>query len=286
VTDAASPPGSGPAPGSPARLDTTADVQVDTQFAGGVLRIWLDRPALRNALEPALIARLTDAFAKAGTDASVRVVVLGGRGSAFCAGADLNWMKAAAGYGPQQNRDDAGKLAALLRAIAECPKPTIARVHGPAFAGGMGLVAACDMAVATPAAKFCLSETRLGLIPAMISPYVIRSIGERAAQRWFLTAEVFDAVEALRLGMVHQLVDDEAALDAAVDALTGHLLAAGPQALAEAKRLIRDVANQPVDDALVAETASRIAAVRASDEGREGIASFLEKRKPRWHPQA
>jgi methylglutaconyl-CoA hydratase len=261
-------------------------MQIDMQLAGGVLRIWLDRPALRNALEPALIARLTDAFAKAGTDASVRVVVLGGRGSAFCAGADLNWMKAAAGYGAQQNRDDAGKLAALLRAIAECPKPTIARVHGPAFAGGMGLVAACDMAVAAAAATFCLSETRLGLIPAMISPYVIRSIGERAAQRWFLTAEVFDAAEALRLGLVHQLADDEAALDAAVDALARHLLAAGPQALAEAKRLIRDVANRPVDDALIAETASRIAAVRASDEGREGIASFLEKRKPRWHPGA
>lgn len=264
----------------------TEALQVDTRFDGGVLRIWLDRPALRNALEPELIKHLTDAFAQAADATAVRVVVLGGRGSAFCAGADLNWMKAAAGYGPQQNEADAARLAALLRAIARCPKPTIARVHGPAFAGGMGLVAACDMAVATPAAKFCLSETKLGLLPAMISPYVIRAIGERAAQRWFLTAEVFDAAEAHRLGLIHQVAADEAALDAAVDALAGHLLAAGPQALAETKRLIRDVAGRPIDDALVADTASRIAKVRASDEGREGIASFLDKRKPRWHPDA
>jgi methylglutaconyl-CoA hydratase len=272
---------------------TDAPSLVDSRIDGGVLHLRLNRPALRNALEPELIAQLTEAFLHAATEAAVRVVVLGGQGSAFCAGADLNWMKAAAAYVPQQNQADAATLAALLRAIAECPKPTIARVQGPAFAGGLGLVAACDMAVATAAARFCLSETRLGLIPAMISPYVIRAIGERAAQRWFLTAEVFDAAEALRLGLVHQVApamggptDDEAALDAAVNALATHLLAAGPQALAETKRLIRDVANRPIDDALVAQTSSRIAAVRASDEGCEGIASFLEKRKPRWHPGA
>jgi methylglutaconyl-CoA hydratase len=265
---------------------TDAPSLLDSRTHGGVHHLRLNRPALRNALEPELIAQLTAAFTHAATEREVRVVVLGGEGSAFCAGADLNWMKAAAGYGPQQNQADAATLAALLRAIAQCPKPTIARVQGPAFAGGLGLVAACDIAVATAAAKFCLSETRLGLIPAMISPYVIRAIGERAAQRWLLTAEVFDAAEAHRLGLVHQVTDGEAALDAAVDALASHLLAAGPQALAETKRLIRDVANRPIDDALVADTASRIAAVRASDEGREGIASFLEKRKPRWHPGA
>jgi methylglutaconyl-CoA hydratase len=262
-----------------------SDVTVETRLDQGVATIWMNRPALRNALNPQLIAELTAAFVEAAADDSVRAVVLGGRGSAFCAGADLNWMKAASQYGPADNQADAGKLALLLRAIAECPKPTLARVHGPAFAGGMGLVAACDIAIAGADARFCLSEVRIGLVPAMISPYVVRAMGERAAQRYFLTGEIFNAADAWRIGFVQELVDG-AALDAAVDAMTAHLVAGGPGAQAECKRLIRDVAHRAVDDALMADTAARIASARASDEGREGIASFLEKRKPRWHPKA
>jgi methylglutaconyl-CoA hydratase len=251
----------------------------------GVAVIWLNRPELRNALNPQLIAELNDAVADAAADPSVRAIVLCGRGSAFCAGADLNWMKTAADYGAAQNEADAGNMAGLLRAISDCPKPTIARVHGPAFAGGMGLVAACDIAVAGREARFCLSEVRIGLIPAMISPYVIRAMGQRAARRYFLTAEAFDAAQAHRIGFVQELVDN-ADLDATINSLLGHLLLGGPRAQAETKRLIRDVAGRPVDDALMRETAARIAAARASDEGREGIAAFLGKRKPRWHPDA
>jgi methylglutaconyl-CoA hydratase len=258
---------------------------VEVQRHPGVAVIWLNRPEMRNALNPQLIAELTDAVAAAGADASVRALMLCGRGSAFCAGADLNWMKAAADYGPAENVVDAAKLATLLRGIAECPKPTVARVHGPAFAGGMGLVAACDIAVAGREAKFCLSEVRIGLIPAMISPFVIRAIGVRAAQRYFLTGEVFDGAEAQRIGMVQQVVDN-AELDATLNAMLGNLLLGGPGAQSDIKRLIRDVAGRPVDDALMRDTASRIAAARASEEGREGIASFLEKRKARWHPDA
>lgn len=258
---------------------------LETTLQQGVAVIWLNRPQIRNAMSPELIAELTDAFGAASEDDAVRAIVLAGRGSAFCAGADLNWMKAAAQYTPQQNEADAAKLAALLRAIAEAPKPTVARVHGPAFAGGLGLVAACDIAVASHEASFCLSEVRIGLIPAMISPYVLRAIGARAASRWFLSGEVFDAAEAYRIGMVQEIAAPEE-LDATVNALLGRLLLGGPQAIASAKQLIRDVAGRPVDDALMRDTAGRIARARASDEGREGIASFLEKRKPRWHPDA
>jgi methylglutaconyl-CoA hydratase len=257
---------------------------LETTLQQGVAVIWLNRPDVRNAMSAELIAELTDAVGAAAEDDDVRAIVLAGHGKAFCAGADLNWMKQASGYGPAENQADAARLAALLRAIAEAPKPTLARVHGPAFAGGLGLVAACDIAVASYDAKFCLTEVRIGLIPAMISPYVIRAMGPRAASRWFLSAEVFDSAEAYRMGLVQEIAPAEE-LDAAVDAMLGHLLQGGPAALAETKRLIRDVTHRPIDDTLVADTASRIAAARASDEGREGIASFLEKRKPRWHPQ-
>jgi methylglutaconyl-CoA hydratase len=256
---------------------------LETTLQQGVAVIWLNRPDVRNAMSAELIAELTDAVGTAAGDDEVRAIVLAGRGSAFCAGADLNWMKRASTYGPDENEADAAKLAALLRAIAEAPKPTVARVHGPAFAGGLGLVAACDVAVASNDAKFCLTEVRIGLVPAMISPYVVRAMGARAAGRWFLSAEVFDGAEAYRMGLVQQLAPPEE-LDGAVDALLGHLLAGGPAALAETKRLIRDVTGRPVDEALARETARRIARARASDEGREGIASFLEKRRPRWHP--
>lgn len=258
---------------------------LQTTLSQGVAVIWLNRPDVRNAMSIELISELTDAVSAAADDAEVRAIVLAGHGKAFCAGADLNWMKQASTYGPAENEADSIKLANLLRCIAEAPKPTVARVQGPAFAGGLGLVTACDIAVASYEAKFCLTEVRIGLIPAMISPYVIRAMGQRAASRYFLTAEVFDAAEAYRLGVVQEIVPAEE-LDAAVNGMLGNLLVAGPRAMAETKRLIRDVSGRPVDDALARDTAQRIAQARASDEGREGIASFLEKRKPRWHPQA
>ncbi|MGQ0655898.1 MAG: enoyl-CoA hydratase-related protein, partial [Betaproteobacteria bacterium] len=185
---------------------------------GGVARITLDRPDLRNAFDDALIAALAKAFDDAGSDPSVRAVVLAGNGPAFCAGADLNWMKRMAGYGHDENLADAKALAGMLAALDRLPKPTIARVHGAVFAGGTGLVAACDIAVGTPEAKFCLSEAKLGLSPATISPYVMRAMGEREARRYFLTAEVFDAAEALRIGMLSMLVP-AAELDATIAGL-------------------------------------------------------------------
>jgi methylglutaconyl-CoA hydratase len=251
------------------------------ETTGGIGRITLDRPELRNAFDDALIKALHEAFVAMGKDTSVRAVVLAGNGPAFCAGADLNWMKRMAGYGYDENLADARALAGMLAALDRLPKPTIARVHGPVFAGGTGLVAACDIAVGTPEAKFCLSEAKLGLSPATISPYVMRAMGEREARRYFLTAEVFDAPEALRIGMLSMLVP-AAELDATIDGLLRHLLSGGPQAHAKIKDLIRAVAGRPVEDALVDDTAKRIAEIRVSPEGKEGIASFLEKRKPKW----
>jgi methylglutaconyl-CoA hydratase len=251
------------------------------QKRDGVARVTLDRPELRNAFDDVLIGRLTAAFEQLEKDEEVRVVVLAGNGPAFCAGADLNWMKRMARYGYDENLADAQALARMLATLDRLPKPTVARVHGPVFAGGTGLVAACDIAVGTPEAKFCLSEAKLGLSPATISPYVMRAMGERLARRYFLTAEVFDAAEAYRIGMLSALVPREG-LDSFVDSLIQNLLAGGPQAHASIKDLIRAVARRPVDDALVADTAKRIAEIRVSPEGREGIASFLEKRKASW----
>jgi methylglutaconyl-CoA hydratase len=247
----------------------------------GIGRITLNRPDVRNAFDDALIAALTAAFAGMDKDASIRVVVLAGNGPAFCAGADLNWMKRMAGYGYEENLRDARALAEMLSTLDGLDKPTIARVHGPAFAGGTGLVAACDIAVGTPEAKFCFSEAKLGLSPATISPYVMRAIGARAASRYFLTAEVFDAQEALRIGMLSALVP-AGELDRFIDALAQHLLAGGSEAHARIKDLVRQVGARPIDEALKADTARRIAEIRSSPEGREGIASFLEKRKPSW----
>lgn len=245
----------------------------------GVAWITLDRPEVRNAFDDALIGRLHESFVSLDEDDSVRAVVLAGNGPAFCAGADLNWMKRMAGYGYEENIADARALAEMLAALDRMGKPTIARVHGPAFAGGTGLVAACDIAVGAPEAKFCFSEAKLGLSPATISPYVVRAIGERAARRYFLTAEVFDAEEALRIGMLSILTDR---LDKAIERLLGHLLAGGSQAIARIKDLIHAVTSAPLDEAMIADTARRIAEIRVSTEGREGIAAFLEKRKPSW----
>ncbi len=255
------------------------NVLVDT--TGGVARVTLNRPEVRNAFDDALIASLSEVFQRLDGDKEVRVVVLAGNGPAFCAGADLNWMKRMAGYGYDDNLRDASGLAAMLSALDRMSKPTIARVHGPAFAGGTGLVAACDIAVGTPQAKFCFSEAKLGLSPATISPYVMRAIGSRAAQRYFLTAEVFGAEEAYRIGLLSALVPDQE-IDVFIDSLLAHLLAGGPAAHVRIKELIGAVAGRPIDASLKADTARRIAEIRASPEGREGIASFLEKRKPSW----
>ena len=247
----------------------------------GVAWVTLNRPEVRNAFDDQLISLLNKTFEKLREDKNIRAVVLAGNGPAFCAGADLNWMKRMAGYGYDENLRDASGLAGMLAALDRLPKPTIARVHGPAFAGGTGLVAACDIAIGTPEAKFCFSEAKLGLSPATISPHVMRAIGERAARRYFLTAEVFDAAEAERIGLLTFQVKKEE-LDRAIETLLAHLLAGGPEALAQIKDLIRAVAGRPVDDALAADTAKRIAEIRVSPEGREGIASFLEKRKAAW----
>src|SRR5687767_11008638 len=224
----------------------------------GIARVTLNRPELRNAFDDELIKKLRIAFEDLSADKAVRVMILAGNGPAFCAGADLNWMKRMAGYGYDENLADARALAEMLAALDRMPKPTIARVHGPVFAGGTGLVAACDIAVGTPEAKFCLSEAKLGLSPATISPYVMRAMGERNARRYFLTAEVFDAEEAHRIGMLSLVVPPEK-LDPAVEELVKHLLAGGPESHAKIKALIRDVAGRRPDDALVADTAKRIA---------------------------
>jgi len=245
----------------------------------GIARLTLNRPEVRNAFDDALISELKKTLEEIKNDKAVRVLILAGNGPAFCAGADLNWMKRMAGYGYEENLADARALAEMLAALDRLPKPTIARVHGPVFAGGTGLVAACDIAVGTPEAKFCLSEAKLGLSPATISPYVLRAMGEREARRYFLTAEIFDAEEALRVGMLSILTDN---LDQTIDGLVKHLLAGGPEAHAKIKDLIRAVAGRSLDDALIADTAKRIAEIRVSPEGKEGIASFLEKRKPSW----
>jgi len=254
---------------------------LEIHIARRVAVVWLAREKVRNAFNETLIAELTSAFARLGADAGVRAIVLAARGPAFCAGADLDWMRRMAGYSFDENRADARALADMLRALHECPKPTIARVHGDAYAGGMGLVAACDIAVAASTANFCLSETKLGLIPATISPYVIRAMGEQAARRYALTAERFDAAEALRLGFVHALAPADG-LDARIEEVLAALMQTSGAAVSAAKRLVREVAGRPVDDALAADTAERIAAIRASDDGREGVRAFLDKRKPRW----
>ena len=249
--------------------------------SGAVATVTLNRPEIRNAFDDALIAALTEAFRELGADPAVRVIVLAAAGKAFCAGADLAWMRRMADYSHAENLADATALATMLRTLHECPKPVVARVQGDVFAGGMGLVAAADIAVAVPSARFCLSEVKLGLIPATIAPYVIAALGPRAARRFFLTAEIFSAGTALATGFVHELADADA-LDAAVDRLVEQLLAASPAALSACKRLLAEVGGRPVDDALVSDTAARIADIRASSEGREGVQSFLQKTKPSW----
>ncbi len=248
---------------------------------GSVARITLTQPEIRNAFSDEVIAELTAAFVDVGARPDVRAIVLAAQGPAFCAGANLNWMRRMADYTRDENLADAAKLAEMLRVIYECPKPTVARVQGDVYAGGMGLVAACDMAVAVDTAGFCLSEVKIGLIPATISPYVIRAMGPRAAHRYFLTAERFSAAEALRIGFVHEVVAAEA-LDSRVDELLKALVSASPSAVRACKRLVLEVAERAIDTALIDSTVAGIADIRASAEGREGVQAFLQKRKPGW----
>lgn len=247
--------------------------------------VTLNRPEVRNAFNDEVVAELTSTFLGLGQRADVRCIVLTASGTAFCAGADLNWMKRMAGYTREENLADAASLAEMLRVIFTCPKPTIARIQGDVYAGGTGLVAACDIAVAAEAANFCLSETRLGLIPATISPYVIRAMGARAAHRWFLTAERFSATEALRMGFIHECVPAQV-LDAKVEEIAKALENAGPEAVKACKVLVHEVAGRDLTPELIARTVAGIADIRASDEGREGVQSFLQKRKPSWLAQA
>ena len=246
-----------------------------------VAQVTLNRPEVRNAFNAGLIAELTQTFIALGGRADVRCIVLTGQGSAFCAGADLNWMRSMADFSHEENLRDAAMLARMMQTIYECPKPTIAKIQGDAYAGGTGLVAVCDIAVAASTAHFCLSEVKLGLLPSTISPYVIRAMGPRAAHRYFLTAERFSAAEALRIGFVHEVVASDA-LDGKVAELSIALVNAGPEAVKACKKLVQDVAGKDITPELVQTTVASIANVRVSPEGREGLQSFLQKRKPKW----
>jgi len=275
------PEGGGLTPDSPTN-DATSPIRFER--VGAVALVWLDRPDVRNALNGTVIRDLAAAFAAIAADAesgSVRAVVVGGHGKAFCAGADLGWMRQMAGYDWEQNRADAQALADMLWAVYRCPVPVVARIHGDCYAGGVGLAAVCDVLVAAEGVTFCLSEARLGLLPGTISPYVVRAMGEQAARRWFVTAERFDAAAAKGCGFVHEVVTADA-LDAKVDEIVAAIVANGPLATMACKKLVNDVAGREITAELRSETARRIADIRASAEGQEGIRSFLEKRKPRW----
>jgi len=256
-----------------------ATLKIET---GAVATVTLNRPEVRNAFNDEVITELTQAFGQLGQDDQVRAIVLAASGPAFCAGADLNWMRRMADYTHAENLADAAALAEMLRVIYTCPKPTVARIQGDVYAGGIGLVAVCDMAVSVDTANYCLSEVKLGLYPATISPYVIRAMGARAAHRYFLTAERFDAAEALRMGFVHAVVLAEQ-LDDKVNELTKALVTASPNAVKECKTLLQDVAGKDIDAALIARTVEGIASIRASAEGKEGVQSFLQKRIPNWN---
>ena len=251
--------------------------------SGAVATVTLNRPEVRNAFNDEVISELTALFAALAEREEVRCIVLAGNGPAFCAGADLNWMKRMAGYTRDENVADAAALAHMLKAIYRCPKPTIARIQGDVYAGGTGLAAACDIAVSVDTAQYCLSEVKLGLIPATISPYVIRAMGARAAHRYFLTAERFSAAEALRIGFVHEVVQ-AAELDAKVAEIAQALVQAGPAAVKACKALVHDVAGKDISQLLIDRTVQGIADIRVSEEGREGIQAFLAKRKPGWLP--
>jgi methylglutaconyl-CoA hydratase len=260
----------------------TTHIAIERQ--GPIGLVTLNRPDRHNAFDDALITELTEALRSMEAEDGIRCVVLSSVGKSFCAGADLNWMRRVAGASQEENKRDAMALAALMRTLAELRKPTIARVQGPAYGGGVGLIACCDVAVATVNATFALTEAKLGLIPAVISPYVVAAIGAKAARRYFLTAENIEAADAWRLGLLHELAQDEPDLDEKVGQIVDAFLACGPVAQAECKALIRAVAGRPVTSELIQDTAERIAKVRSSPEGMEGVSAFLEKRRASFLP--
>jgi methylglutaconyl-CoA hydratase len=257
---------------------------VEIEQRGAVRWLWLNRPEVRNAFNDALIADIATAFADVEASPETRVVVVAGRGPAFCAGADLNWMRAMAGYSHADNHADALKVARMFHAVHSCSKPVVGRVHGDAFGGGVGLAAACDVVIALDTVNFVLSEVKLGIVAATISPHLVRAMGARQAARYMLTAERFTARRAYEIGLVHE-VANSATLDSTVGSVCNSLLGASPAALAATKRLLADVVEAPIDDVLLAATAKCIADARVSPEGREGIAAFLEKRAPSWAPK-
>ena len=256
---------------------STLDIQVRDRVA----HVFLNRPEVRNAFNEAVIGELTATFETLGADPALRAIVLGGHGKAFCAGADLSWMRAMADFSWDQNVADASQLAQMLWTIYNCPLPVVGRVHGDCYAGGVGLAAVCDVLVAADGVNFCLSEAKLGLMPGTIAPYVIKALGEQASRRYFISAERFDARRAAELGFVHECVAADQ-LDAKVDEIVAALVANGPAAVKACKRLVQDMAGQPITPELRSDTARRIADIRASDEGKEGVQSFLHKRAPSW----
>ena len=259
-------------------MTPTLDIRRPSPF---VAEVWLNRLEVRNAFNDGVITELTHAFEQLGSDPELRAIVLGGHGRAFCAGADLSWMRAMAGYSWEENQADAARLAQMLWTIYRCPVPVVGRIHGDCYAGGVGLAAVCDVLVAAESVHFCLSEARLGLLPATIAPYVVKALGEQASRRYFTTAERFDAAQARALGLVHEVVAAEA-LDDKVAEIIAALVANGPAAVRACKRLVQDVAGRPIDAALRTDTARRIADIRSSAEGREGVQAFLDKRDPSW----
>lgn len=254
---------------------------IEIRTAQDAAVLWLNRPEVRNAFDETMIGELNTAFGELEADPAVRAVVIAGRGKVFCAGADLNWMKRMGEMDLEENRKDAIAFGAMLNRLHTLKKPTLARVHGAAFAGGIGLIAACDIAAASTDTQFCVSEVRLGLTPATISPYVLAAMGERAARRYFLTGERFPAAEAHRIGLVQELALP-GKLDATVNAILGEIVRGAPGAHAATKDLIRTVAKRPLTPELMEDMAARIATARASAEGRDGVRSFLEKRSPPW----
>lgn len=259
-------------------MTVTLDIRRPSPY---VAEVYLNRPEVRNAFNDGVIAELTAAFRTLGAEPGLRAIVLGGHGKAFCAGADLTWMRAMADYSWEQNRADAGKLAEMLWTVWSCPLPVVGRVHGDCYAGGVGLAAVCDVLVAVEGIQFCLSEARLGLLPGTVGPYVVRALGEQASRRYFATAERFDAARAHALGFVHELASADT-LDAKVNEIVAALVANGPAAVKACKQLVKDMAGRAIDETLRADTARRIADIRASAEGKEGVQSFLDKRTPAW----
>lgn len=250
--------------------------------ADGIATLTLNRPAVHNAFDEETIASITAALRDAGADASVRAVVLRAQGKSFCAGGDLNWMRRAAGYTSAENEADAQLLGVMLNTLYTLPKPTIAMVHGAVYGGGVGVVAACDIALGLPDSKFCLSEVKIGLVPSVISPYVLQAIGARAARRLFLTAEVFSAERAQQLGLLHDVCADEAAREDQLAYILKHIQRNAPDAMHVAKELIYEMVGKPIDTDVVRRSAELIARRRATAEAKEGITAFLEKRQPNW----